>query len=107
MNKILFVSVFLLTLAMCGCGEEKASDGIADKYKKFEAKTHQKNSDDAAIDWNSVNAIREDEDIEFFVKRYGWHVERRGNGLRVEVLEEGSGQLIKSEDVVALEYTTC
>ena len=107
MNRGLFISVFALFFALCGCGEKKSSGTADDKYAEFEAKSHQKKGDEAAMDWNSVNAAREDEDIDFFIKRYGWKAERRGNGLRVEVLEEGSGPFVKSEDIVTLEYTTC
>lgn len=107
MNRGLFIIVFALFFALCGCGEKKSSGTADDKYAEFEAKSHQKKGDEAAMDWNSVNAAREDEDIDFFIKRYGWKAERRGNGLRVEVLEEGSGPFVKSEDIVTLEYTTC
>ena len=107
MNKWLFISIYALALALCGCGEKKASGNADDKYAEFESKSHQKKGEEAAMDWNSVNAAREDEDIDFFIQRYGWKAERKGNGLRVEVLEEGSGRKIQSEDIVTLEYTTC
>lgn len=107
MNKLLIVILLSVVFVFCGCQEKKNSDVADEKYAEFESKSHQKKGEEAAIDWNSVNAAREDEDIDFFLQRYGWKAERRGNGLRVEVLEEGSGPFVKSEDIVTLEYTTC
>lgn len=61
---------------------------------------------DPYVEWNRVNVEREDEDIAFFVKRYGWEMEKSGTGLRMQILEEGSGATIQSEDEVTLNYTT-
>lgn len=107
MNKSLVFILLAFLFVFCGCQEKKDSGSTDEKYAEFESKSHQKNGEEAAMDWNSVNAAREDEDIDFFLQRYGWNAERRGNGLRVEVLEEGSGPFVKSEDIVTLEYTTC
>ena len=107
MNKSLVFILLAFLFVFCGCQEKKNSGSTDEKYAEFESKSHQKKGEEAAMDWNSVNAAREDEDIDFFLQRYGWKAERRGNGLRVEVLEEGSGPFVKSEDIVTLEYTTC
>ena len=107
MNKLLTFILLVLLFVAGGCGEKKKSDNTDGKYAEFESKSHQKSGEEASIDWNSVNAVREDDDIEFFLQRYGWKADKRGNGLRVEVLEEGSGPLVKSEDIVTLEYITC
>lgn len=106
MKKIGLVGL-LLCACFFGCNHETSEGTNASQYEEFEKKSHQSSDEQAAIDWNSVNASREDEDIDFFTQRYGWKTERRGNGLRMEVLKEGSGELIKSEDLVTLEYVTC
>lgn len=62
---------------------------------------------DPYLDWNRVNVGREDEDIDFFTRRYGWKVQRTGTGLRIEILREGAGSFIGTEDTVTLRYTTC
>lgn len=96
-------------LVVTGCHNDNFDNqsDMASKYSQFDKKSHQPNQQEAAEKWNSVNATREDEDIDFFTERYGWKTERKGNGLRIEVLKEGSGPQIVSEDVVTLEYTTC
>jgi len=105
MKNILFFS--LLVLVFCGCGKKKDADNTEGKYDEFRKKSLQKSGEEASIDWHSVNAVREDDGIEFFLQRYGWKAERRGNGLRVEVLNEGSGPFVQPEDIVTVEYTTC
>ncbi len=67
----------------------------------------QKEKEDPYLEWNRVNVGREDEDIDFFTNRYGWDVQKTGTGLRIEMLENGTGDLVKSEQTVALEYSTC
>lgn len=69
--------------------------------------SEQKEEYDPYVDWNRVNVDREDEDIDFFVKRYDWNVQKTGTGLRMEVLSAGSGPNIKAKDIVTLKYTTC
>lgn len=107
--KNLVMSMLAMALIFFGChrDEKDAGESNEKQYAEFKQKSQQPDDDEAAIDWNRVNAGREDEDIAFFTQRYGWNVERRGNGLRIEILKEGRGELIKSEDEVTLEYVTC
>ncbi|MBQ7551807.1 MAG: FKBP-type peptidyl-prolyl cis-trans isomerase [Bacteroidales bacterium] len=102
-NLILFYIV--IALFLCGSCHRKDSKEPINmvRVQKSNADAQKK---DPYMEWNRENVNREDEDIDFFVQRYGWKVEKTGTGLRIEVLEKGSGNLIQPENVVALEYIT-
>lgn len=48
----------------------------------------------------------ESEEIELFLRRYGWNTIQTGTGLRIEILEPGEGDLFKEGDRVSLGYQT-
>ncbi len=48
----------------------------------------------------------EDENIDLFLKRYGWEMVKTETGLRYEILKKGKGILPKEGDLVELQYTT-
>ena len=48
----------------------------------------------------------ESEEIDLFLKRYGWNTTQTGTGLRIEILEPGEGDLFKEGDRVSLDYQT-
>ena len=49
---------------------------------------------------------REEEDIDFFLQRYGWDMQKTGTGLRYQCVREGQGNRPLSEQTVTLKYTT-
>ena len=49
---------------------------------------------------------RENEEMQMFIKRYGWQMQRTPTGLYVEVLDPGSGELFVEGDRVAMRYST-
>lgn len=48
----------------------------------------------------------ENEEIDLFIKRYGWNMIKTGTGLRYEVLKQGKGELLKEGEEVELKFTT-
>lgn len=48
----------------------------------------------------------ESEDIELFIKRYEWKMNKTATGLRYEVVQKGAGIVPKKGDLVELEYVT-
>lgn len=48
----------------------------------------------------------ENEEIDLFIKRYGWDMTRTGTGLRIQILEPGNGDTFQEGDQVTLEYET-
>lgn len=98
MKKINYLLIACLFL-FAACGEKKSGVVIVKESNPTE-------KPDPYVEWNKINVDREDEDIDFFVKRYGWQMEKTGTGLRYQLLKEGVGDNIKPEDVVTLKYTT-
>ena len=108
-NKII-VSLASLLLCLSACQNDNTEkggfDGGSSKNVTHSTKQTTETKDESSIEWNRVNAEREDENIDFFTRRYGWKTQRLGNGLRIEMLNEGVGEKIKTENVVTVEYTT-
>ena len=100
-----FFCILLIISLFCfhGCKENKAKEPDFVRIQQSD----KPEKEDPYLKWNQMNVGREDEDIDFFTRRYGWNVERTGTGLRYESIKEGSGQPVQTEDVVTLEYTTC
>jgi FKBP-type peptidyl-prolyl cis-trans isomerase len=48
----------------------------------------------------------EDENIDLFLKRYGWEMIKTETGLRYEILKKGKGVIPKEGDLVELQYIT-
>ncbi len=61
---------------------------------------------DSYVEGNKNIMRRENEEIQMFLKRYGWDMQRTPTGLYIEVLEPGNGELYKENDPVTLEYST-
>jgi peptidylprolyl isomerase len=48
----------------------------------------------------------ENENIELFLKRYGWEMKQTNTGLRYEITKKGTGKKIEKGEPVTLEYAT-
>lgn len=48
----------------------------------------------------------ETEEMELFIERYGWKMQRTGTGLYLEVLEPGTGECLREGDIATLDYQT-
>ena len=55
--------------------------------------------EDPYLKWNQVNVEREDEDIDFFIQRYGWEMQKTGTGLRYQCVQEGQGSHPQAEQI--------
>ncbi len=48
----------------------------------------------------------ENEEIDLFIKRYGWNMIRTGTGLRYEILKQGVGDFLKEGETVEFKFIT-
>ena len=48
----------------------------------------------------------EQEEMELFIKRYNWDMQRSGTGLYYQILNPGQGDLFHEGDMVTLKYRT-
>jgi FKBP-type peptidyl-prolyl cis-trans isomerase len=65
-----------------------------------------KKNDTTYIAYNQKGVALENENINLFLKRYSWQPEVTPTGLRIEILKNGSGELLKTGDEVTLKYKT-
>lgn len=58
------------------------------------------------VEGNKNIMRRENEEMQMFIQRYGWQMQRTPSGLYIEILDPGKGELYKEGDPVNLEYRT-
>jgi FKBP-type peptidyl-prolyl cis-trans isomerase len=66
----------------------------------------QKEDDSPNITYNKKGLALENENINLFLKRYGWQPKVTPTGLRIEILQNGSGELLKTGNKITLKYET-
>ena len=99
-----FCFLALMTLLVCAqtsCHRQNATGSVV-----ASSEGEKTEKDDPYVEGNKNIMRRENEEIQMFVKRYGWNMQRTPTGLYIEVLEPGSGDLYKENDPVTLEYRT-
>lgn len=102
MRKILFFMMILfLSAGFAACGDRVATGSVvsgSDESKE--------DKDAPYVEGNKNIMRRENEEMEMFIRRYGWQMQRTPTGLYVQVLDPGSGEPFKENDRVAMEYRT-
>ena len=58
------------------------------------------------IEGNKEIMRLEQEEMELFIKRYGWNMQHSGTGLYYQILAPGHGELFHEGDSVTLKYRT-
>lgn len=96
---ILLLALFTGVLFSCHRQNATGSVVVSSDAEK-EEKT------DPYVEGNKNIMRRENEEIQMFLKRYGWDMQRTPTGLYIEVLSPGNGELYKENDPVTLEYRT-
>ena len=102
MRKFLFL--FILTVLVGGftaCHDRKPTGSVVSSSEE-----PKEDKDAPYVEGNKNIMRRENEEIQMFVKRYGWEMQRTPTGLYIEVREPGRGELYKENDPVTLEYRT-
>lgn len=94
---MLFVSVWGL---MVGCDQKSTGTVVSSSDEIKEDK------DSPYVEGNKNIMRRENEEMEMFIARYGWQMQRTPTGLYIEILDPGTGNLYKEGDQVNLEYRT-
>ena len=102
MRKFLFF--ILLTLLVGGftaCHDRKVTGNVVTS-----SQGENKDKDAPYVEGNKNIMRRENEEMQLFIQRYGWQMQRTPTGLYVEVLESGSGEPFVEGDRVAMRYRT-
>lgn len=95
---ILLVSIASVFAA---CHDRKVTGNVV--VSSQEAK---EDKDAPYVEGNKNIMRRENEEMQMFIQRYGWQMQRTPTGLYVEVLEPGSGETFVEGDRVAMRYRT-
>ena len=100
-NICFFALLTLFSCALFSCHRQNATGSVivsADETKMEKS--------DPYVEGNKNIMRRENEEIQMFVKRYGWDMQRTPTGLYIEIMEPGDGKLYKENDPVTVEYRT-
>ena len=95
-----FLTTLMLLLFLNGCQNHSATGTVVSSDKDTEDK------DAPWIEGNKKILNWESEEIELFIKRYHWQMERTGTGLYIQILQQGSGDKFVEGDKVNIEYQT-
>ena len=102
MRKLLYV--FLLTVlvgAFSACRDHGVTGSVVTT-----SETEKEDKDAPYVEGNKNIMRRENEEMQMFIRRYGWQMQRTPTGLYVQILEPGSGDLYVENDRVAVAYRT-
>jgi len=95
MQRLLYILFFgLFSIYFTGCSENKPVK--IDKPKV--------DSKESLIKANQYLVRTESEEIDNFINRRKWDMKETGTGLRYQIYENGSGELAKTGQVIALNY---
>lgn len=99
-----FLSVIMLTVligAFAACRDHRVTGSVVSS-----SETPKEDKDAPYVEGNKNIMRRENEEMQMFINRYGWQMQRTPTGLYIQVLEPGSGDLYKENDRVAVAYRT-
>ena len=102
MRKYLIVITIVLALcSLMACKDQKATGSVVSSSEEVK-----EDKDAPYVEGNRNIMRRENEEMQMFINRYGWQMQRTPTGLYVQILEPGNGELFKENDRVAMEYKT-
>jgi FKBP-type peptidyl-prolyl cis-trans isomerase len=83
------------------CKDQKATGTVVST-----SESSQEEKDTPYMEGNKNIMRRENEEMQMFIKRYGWEMQRTPTGLYIEILDPGKGDLFRENDRVMMEYRT-
>ena len=99
-----FLYVFMLTVlvgAFAACRDHGVTGSVVTS-----SETAEEDKDAPYVEGNKNIMRRENEEMQMFIRRYGWQMQRTPTGLYIQILEPGSGDLYVENDRVAVAYRT-
>lgn len=102
MRKVLVIIMMCLLLgSFSACRDRKATGSVVSS-----SEAPKEDKDAPYVEGNKNIMRRENDEMQMFIRRYGWNMQRTPTGLYVQVLESGSGEPFKEGDRVVMEYRT-
>ena len=99
-----FLYVFVLTVLVgtfFACRDHGVTGSVVTS-----SETEKEDKDAPYVEGNKNIMRRENEEMQMFIRRYGWQMQRTPTGLYIQILEPGSGDLYVENDRVAVAYRT-
>lgn len=96
--------LFMLVLTLCGLGACHRQDTTGNVISSSEGKKQEQA--DPYVEGNKNIMRRENEEMQMFIARYGWEMQRTPSGLYIQITHPGTGEKYKENDPVAVEYRT-
>ena len=97
---LLFLIITVFVSGFSACRDQKATGSVVSTSETQEEK------DSPYMEGNKNIMRRENEEMQMFIKRYGWEMQRTPTGLYIQILDPGKGDLVRENDRVAMEYRT-
>ncbi len=96
LREFLFAGLAITLLLMVACRET---------VRPVESTSHIRLADEKLIDYNRSVVKIEDQEIDDFLRRYGWNVKETSTGLRYFIYRKGTGRKSSSGMLVRFRYT--
>ncbi|MCK9612881.1 MAG: FKBP-type peptidyl-prolyl cis-trans isomerase [Bacteroidales bacterium] len=93
LQKISIVFLCLLTFS-CGNGNKNANNDVIDP------KVYKENLENV----NKKLAEKENREIEDYIERHGWDMQKTGTGLRYQIYKKGNGKIPVEKDKVVISF---
>lgn len=87
-------------LTLAGCHNRETGKVVTS------SQTPKEDTEKPYIEGNKEIMRLEQEEMELFIKRYGWDMQRSGTGLYYQILKNGHGELFHEGETVTLKYRT-
>lgn len=81
-----------------------ASMLISCQQKSSYEKTDPKQYKNSLINANKIMVSNDDEDIDSYISRHQWQMQKTGSGLRYLIYKKGEGKTLEKKNIVQLKY---
>lgn len=98
---LLFFALTMLVGGFAACRDQKPTGSVVSSSEE-----PKEDKDAPYVEGNKNIMRRENEEMQMFIQRYGWEMQRTPTGLYIQILEPGTGDLFKENDRVTLKYRT-
>ena len=98
---LLFFALTMFVGGFTACRDQKSTGSVVSS-----SEDPKEDKDAPYVEGNKNIMRRENEEMQMFIHRYGWEMQRTPTGLYIQILESGTGDLFQENDRVTLKYRT-
>ena len=98
-HKFLHIALIVILLVLAvACNNRQTGEVVSNDKEKVVDK------DAPYVEGNKKILQWETEEMDLFVKRYGWNMTKTGTGMYIEILDPGTGKNFTEGDKIAMDY---